>query len=172
MELLALVIVWPLLLLITGLVFISASNVSSVLIMFPLVVVLLVFLFRLNQQLGGTAEVKTELEDLDHARRGVIAFSIALLLPIFIKYMLAVSGNTLPIIILGLIFGFGSLVWGMFIKGNKVLSYANITGGGLVIIYLYFQLWSLGQLAQIVAAAFGLVFAIVVSVVKFREKLA
>ena len=52
-----------------------------------------------------------------------------------------------------------------------VLAYANIVGGALTIIYLYFQLWSLGQLAQVVATAFGLVVAIVISIVKFKDKL-
>jgi hypothetical protein len=105
-------------------------------------------------------------------RRGAVAFSIALLLPIFVRFLLAVSGdNNLPVMIIGLIFGFGAIIWGMFIKGNKTLAYANTVGGGLAIIYLYVQLWTLGSLAQVVATAFGLVVAIVVSVVKFREKL-
>ena len=73
--------------------------------------------------------------------------------------------------ILGLIVGFGVLVWGMFLKNNRVLTYANILGGIFVIVYLYFQLWSLGQLAQVIASAFGLVVAVAISIVKFREKL-
>jgi hypothetical protein len=100
-----------------------------------------------------------------------VGFSIALLLPIFIKYLLELTQNNLGSIIIGLILGFGVLVWGMFLKGNKVLTYANVLGGIFIIVYLYFQLWSLGQLAQIIASAFGLVAAVLISVIKFREKL-
>jgi hypothetical protein len=175
MEILGLVLLWPLLVLVVGLAFISASSVSNAIIVLPVFVVFLIFVFGLQGKLG-TGEVPhgavtTQTEDLDKARRGVVAFSIALFLPIFVKYLLSVSGGDLTAMILALVFGFAILIWGMFVKDNRVLTYANIIGGAFVIIYLYFQLWSLGQLAQVIATAFGLVVAVAISIIKFREKL-
>lgn len=169
MELLGLILIFPFIVLIIGFVFISAWNISGLFIV-PIAILLFIFLFGLRDRLGGSG-IKTELEDLDRVRRGASTFAIALLLPMFTKYLLAVSGKDLPIMILGLIFGFGVLILGMFIKNNKVLAYANSLGGALTIIYLYVQLWSLGQLAQIIATAFGLAVAVVISIIKFREKL-
>ena len=172
MELLALVFVWPLLILTLGIVFISASDVAGMGLIVPVVVVFLIFLFGLTGRLGEEKySAGDTVKEADHTRRGSIAFSIALLLPIFIKYLLATTDNSLLAMILGLIVGFGVLVWGMFLKNNRVLTYANILGGIFVIVYLYFQLWSLGQLAQVIASAFGLVVAVAISIVKFREKL-
>ena len=171
MDLLALVLVWPLLVLTLGIVFVSASDVASS-TLFPIFIVLFVFAFGASKNLGGAPKTTTNgLEQLDWFRRAAVAFSIALLLPVFVKYLLNLTQNSLATIILGLMLGFGVLLWGMFLKGNKVLTYANISGGFLIITYLYFQLWSLGQLAQIIAAAFGLVIATTISIIKFREKL-
>lgn len=173
MEILGLVLLWPLLVLVVGLVFISATSVWTGLMVLPVFVALVFFLFGLQDRLGAGAVPAgvSQAEDLDKSRRGVVAFSIALFLPVFVKYLLIVSGNDLTAMILALVFGFAILVWGMFIRGNHVLSYANIVGGALVIIYLYFQIWTLGQLAQVVATAFGLVAAVAISVIKFRDKL-
>lgn len=172
MEVLGLVLLWPLLILVIGLVFISAWSVSSGLLVFPAFFVFLIFVLGLKNSLGGgSATTSTPTEDLEKTRRGLVAFSIALFLPIFVKYLLSVSGGDLPAMIIGLIFGFGILSWGMFAKNNKVLMYANVIGGAFIIVYLYFELWSLGQLAQVVATAFGLVVAVVLSIVKFRDKL-
>ena len=172
MEVLALVLVWPLLLLAMGFVFVSAFDVAGVALMIPIIVLIVIFLFGLTGKLGEAKKEKSDtVGDLDHTRRGVVALAIALLLPIFVKYLLAMTENNLATIIMGLILGFGVLVWGMFLKNNKVLTYANVFGGAFIIIYLYIQLWSLGQLAQIIASAFGLVAAVAISVVKFREKL-
>jgi hypothetical protein len=172
MEILALVLIWPLLLLTIGVVFVSASDAAGVAVVFPMIILLVIFLFGLTGKLGEAKKAETGgVEDFDHTRRAVVSFSIALLLPIFVKYLLAMTQDNLATIILGLVLGFGVLVWGMFQKGNKALTYANVLGGIFVIVYLYFQLWSLGQLAQIIASAFGLVAAIVISLVKFREKL-
>lgn len=170
MEMLGLVLLWPLLILVIGLVFLSATSTAGGFIILPLIVVFCIFAFGFKDQLGATKSTVPG-EELDQTRRGVVAFSIALFLPIFVKYLLSVSGGDLPAMIIGLIFGFGILIWGMFIKDNHVLAYANITGGILTVIYLYFQLWSLGQLAQVVATAFGLVVAVAVSIIKFRDKL-
>ncbi len=176
MDLLALVLVWPLMVLMLGIVFISTSDVASGALSLPIFIILLVFVFvfvlGVSKNLGGAPKkITNELEGLEQSRRGAVAFSIALLLPVFVKYLLNLTQNSLPTIILGLTLGFGVLLWGMFLKGNKVLTYANISGGFLIIAYLYFQLWSLGQLAQIIAAAFGLAIATTISIIKFREKL-
>ncbi len=171
MELLALAFLWPLLFLAVGVVFISASDISGVLL-FPIVILFLIFIFGLKERLQGASQGGSSgMEDVDRVRRGIVAFSIALFLPIFARYLLTTSGNSLPAMIIALMFGFGILLWGVFTKGNKVLTYANIIGGSFVIVYLYSQLWSLGEFPRIVAAAFGLVVAVVVSVIKFREKL-
>jgi hypothetical protein len=170
MELLAVALLWPFLILLVGFVFVSGLNISG-LLMLPIFVVFFVFAFGMNVKLGGGSDLGDERQQLDRVRRGLIVFSIALLLPMFAEYLIKVSGNNLPTMIIALIIGFGPVIWGMFIRQNKVLMYANIVGGAFTIIYLYFQLWSLGQLAQIVATAFGLVVAIVISVVKFRDTL-
>lgn len=170
MELLGLALVWPLILLVIGFVFVTSADVAGWLI-------LLVFLFFVAMIIGVRTAIApseagmSEAEQLDQVRRASIAFAIALLLPIFVKYLLEASGRTLPAMILALAIGFGVLVWGIFTKGNRVLAYANCIGGAFTIIYLYLQLWTLGQLAQIVATAFGLVVAIIISVAKFRDKL-
>lgn len=176
MEILGLVLLWPLLVILVGLAFISASSVWTGLMVLPVFIVLLVFLFGLQGKLGAgefqRGAAIDRQEDLDKTRRGVVAFSIALFLPIFVKYLLVVSGNDLTAMILALVFGFAILIWGMFVKNNRVLTYANIVGGAFVIVYLYFQIWTLGQLAQVVATAFGLVVAVAISIIKFRDKLA
>jgi len=171
MELLGLALIWPLLLLLVGFVFISSANAAGLLTFF-------VFLFFLVMILGVRTVLQpvqgsaSNADQLDQIRRAAAAFSIALLLPIFVKYMLDVYPGNLPTMILGLVIGFGALVWGMFAKGNRVITVANCIGGALTIIYLYFELWTLGQLAQMIATAFGLAVAILISVIKFRDKLA
>lgn len=170
MELLAVALLWPFLILLVGFVFISGWNISG-LLMLPIIIVFFVFAFGLNIKMGGGSNLGDERQQLDRVRRGMVAFSIAMLLPMFVEYLINVSGSNLTTMILALIIGFGAVIWGMFIRHNKVLMYANIVGGAFTIIYLYFQLWNLGQLAQIIATAFGLVVAIIISVVKFRDKL-
>jgi hypothetical protein len=75
------------------------------------------------------------------------------------------------IIILGLVIGFAFTLWGMFAKNNKVLIYGNLLGGALVLFYIYSQLWKLGDVAKIIAAAFGLGIATIVSIIKLKDKL-
>ena len=95
MELLALVFVWPLLILTLGIVFISASDVAGMGLIVPVVVVFLIFLFGLTGRLGEEKySAGDTVKEADHTRRGSIAFSIALLLPIFIKYLLLIIGVT------------------------------------------------------------------------------
>lgn len=170
MEILALAFLWPVLIFVVGFVFISSWSVSGGFLLMPAILLFVILIFGVKNRLGEIG-VTQDLKDLDRMRRGIAAFSIALLLPIFVKYLLAVSGNNLSTVILGLVLGFGVVIWGMFMKRNKVLTYASLMGGAFVIIYLYGQLWTLGEFAQIVATAFGLAVAVAISVVKFREKL-
>jgi hypothetical protein len=60
-------------------------------------------------------------------------------------------------------------LWGLFIKNHKVLRYANVVGGGFIVLYVYAQLWQLGELHRIIAAAIGLTAAVVVSIIKLKE---
>jgi hypothetical protein len=170
MEILAAALLWPFLLLLVGFVFVFGSSISGM-FLFPMALAFLVIVFGMRNELGGDSRATDAANDLDKIRRGAVVFSIILLLPMFTKYLLAASSDSLLMMILGLLFGFGVIVWGMLMKNNKVLSSANVVGGVLTIIYLYFQLWNLGQLAQVIATAFGLVAAVVISVIKFRDKL-
>lgn len=172
MEILALVLLWPLITLMLGLVFVSSWDVASS-FLFLIIIFFLVIIFGLKNKWTGTEKgIKlTEQESLEGVRRGATAFSIALLLPIFMQYLLRVSDESLLMIVAGLVISFGILTWGMFIKNNKVLTYANIIGGALSLVYLYVQLWSLGDLPRIIATAIGLLIAITISIVRFREKL-
>ncbi len=173
MESLALGLLWPLLLLTIGVVFISASDIAGLGLLLPIIILLIIFVFGLSGKLGEAKQGgSNNVESADHTRRSIIAFSIALLLPIFVKYLLAMTQNNLATIIMGLILGFGVLAWGIFLKNNRVLTHANVLGGIFVIIYLYFQIWSLGQqLTQVIASAVGLIAAITIPLIKFKEKL-
>jgi hypothetical protein len=172
MELLALLFIWPFLILAFGLVFIAFSDLAlggGGMTLFILALILvLVMLARSRNQKGPAHDEITQLKEL---RRMVVALSIAALLPIFVRYMFDAYEHTLPIIIIGLILGFGIILWGMFEKNHKVLMYSNILGGAMVVVYVYSQLWELGGIARVVAAAVGLVIAVVVSSIKLKEKL-
>jgi hypothetical protein len=170
MELLAFVLLWPLLLLVLSVLFLSSWDVGGGFLLFPMLIVFIIMTFGLKNCLGnpnGTSEP----ENLDALRRGIVAFSMGLLLPVWVRYFLVAANDHLAAIVISLAFGFGILMWGMFLKGYKVLTYANIMGGAFTIIYVYFELWNLGQLAQVVGAAFGLVAAVAIAAIKFRDKL-
>ena len=171
MELLAVVLLWPLLILVLAVVVLSGYTVGGGSFAFLMIVVFFILAFGIKGKLGNPSTA-FEADSLDAFRRGIVAFSVGLLLPMWVKYLLSASNNNLIAIIVGLIVGFGVLTWGMFIKDYKVLTYANIIGGVLIVAYLYFQLWNLGPLAQVVGAAFGLVVAVTIAAVKLREKLA
>lgn len=169
MELLVIAFTWPLLFLVVGLVFISLTNISGTFFIFAILFFLFLVFGLRNAISGGVGTSKAE--ELEIIRRGMVAFSVALLLPLFVYYLLEVSERTLSGMILCLILGFGVAIWGMFVKNNKVLTYGNVIGGVMVIVYLYSQLWSLGELPRIVASAFGLAVAVIIAVVKLRDRL-
>jgi hypothetical protein len=170
MEVLFLVMLWPLLVLTLGIVFISVNDLSGMFLL-PAALVFLVVAFGMRDRFGLTGGVKSEKEELDEVRGGSIAFSIGLLIPIFIKYFLEAFKTSLLSFVICILLGFGVLVWGMFVKNYKIIKYANVIGGIISIVYLYSKLWSMGQLAQIIGSAAGLIIAVLVSVLKFKEKL-
>lgn len=166
MELLAAAIVWPLLILLVGLVFLALGN-ASLFFIFPAFVLFVIVLASFRDK-----DYKTDYaSQLEHLRRVIVIFSIAILLPLFMRYVMDISGSVLPIMIGGLFLGFALVIWGIFVQDHKVLTFANVLGGAFIIIYLYGQLWSLGQLPRIIAAAFGLLMAVVVSVIKLKDKI-
>jgi len=111
MELLGLIIVFPILLLVLGLVFISLTNLSF----FWFLPALLLFVVLIGS-MRGSANKGGDLEGIDHFRKSIVVFSISLFLPILMKYVLDIFGSVLPVIIFGLLFGFGLVIWGIFIK--------------------------------------------------------
>ncbi len=170
MELLAIALMWPSLILVVGMVFISLTDVGASFSMLA-GLFFLILVFGLRDKLGGEKRAANEAEQLEEVRRGVVAFSLALLLPIFVRYLLDLSEKSLSGMILCLILSFGMAIWGMFAKDNKVFMYGNVLGGLIAVVYLYSQLWSLGELPRIVGAAFGLAVAVVISVIKLRDRL-
>lgn len=166
MELLALAIAWPILILLIGLVFLAVGNLSLFFI-YPAA-----FLFFIVLAAFRDKDYKTDYpSQLEHVRRVIVVFSIAILLPLLMRYIMDLSGNVLPVMIAGLFLGFALVIWGIFIRDHKVFTFANVLGGAFIIVYLYVQLWSFGQLPRIIAAAFGLLMAVVVSVIKLKDKI-
>ena len=173
MELIALLFLWPFLILAFGLLFITFNDTLAGgfwLVLLGLFLVWIMISRNKNRQAAQKIEV-TAAEELENLRQIIMTISISLLIPIFLRYLFVSFNKSLPVIILGLIIGFGLAIWGMFIKSNKVLMYSNIAGGTLAIIYVYLQLWNLGGLTRVVAAAFGLIVAVAVASIKFKDKL-
>jgi hypothetical protein len=178
MELLLILLAWPLIIFAVGLLFITFGDFSGGFFLWggrgPLsifwwvvLVVAAMWFFRSRSQrkpVEGTARV-------EQLQRGLTIASLSLLLPVFVRYLILSTENALPVVLFGLAFGFGLVIWGMFIKQYRTIMYANIAGGALTLIYVYSQLWSLGEGARIVAAGTGLVIAVVVSILKFKNQL-
>lgn len=174
MELLAFLFIWPFLILVVGLVFLSINILNISALWLPAIIFLIVLYVMRNkvgESLSISGRARTELEQLEDIRRVVIIFSISILLPIFTRFFIAAWQNALPGIIFGLSIGFVCLLWGMFVKNNHVLMYSNLVGGILTLIYAYFRIWELGDFARVIAAAFGLAVAVTVSIIKLKERL-
>ncbi|MBI2607248.1 MAG: hypothetical protein HYW51_00230 [Candidatus Doudnabacteria bacterium] len=170
MELLALFLIWPFLILAFGLVFIVFEDLaigSGWLLFFISTIGILILAASRKRK----AHEESQLGQLKNLRQIVVIFSIGVLLPIFVRYMFEAFDQSLPVILVGLILGFGLMIWGMFIKSHKVLVYSNIIGGAVSVVYVYTQLWELGGGARVIAAAFGLVVAVVISSIKLKDKL-
>lgn len=170
MGLLALLFVWPFLILAFGLVFVAVDDLSlgnGLLLFF----ITLIATFALLVRGRNNTKEPDYIQQLKSLRQIVVIFSISALLPIFIRYLFDSFESSLPIILVGLILGFGLMIWGMFVKSHKVLMYSNIIGGAVSVIYVYAQLWDLGSGARVIAAAFGLVVAVIISSIKLKDKL-
>jgi hypothetical protein len=89
----------------------------------------------------------------------------------FARELLIAADRALVAMIIALLFGFGLIVWGAFLKGNDTLRRANLVGGILTVFYSYSQLWDLGQGPRIIAAAIGLVAAVSIGIIRFKDKL-
>lgn len=174
MEILALLLIWPFLILALGLVFVAGTGSGAGI--FPafsgffwtvLIIILLILYFRNRkhfiQQSAG--------QQLEFVRKLLVTFSIALLIPIFLRYLTGSLNHSLLVILIGLLAAFGLILWTLTARVSWVLLYANIGGAVLALLYLYQELWQLGDLARILAAAFGLIIAVVIAVVKLKDKL-
>jgi len=173
-EVLAFVLALPLLVLVLGVIFFSLADIGSFVWWLFLMAVILFVLIRGGREAVRTSGTITDggtVEEIDKFRRIIISFSIMALLPIFVRYLIFATDESLTGIILGLAIGFAVGIWGMFLSSHKALMYSNLVGGGLVIIYAYSQIWELGDAPRIIAAAFGLVVAVAISIIKLRERL-
>ncbi|HEX5429944.1 MAG TPA: hypothetical protein VFX17_02575 [Patescibacteria group bacterium] len=176
MGIIAILFLWPFLIIALGLVFVAFGSLFNIGLAWLFIFLALILLFILisqqnNHHFASTKTRMTSWEELHVLREMVITMSISLLIPIFTRYLLDSFHKNLISVIAGLIIGFSLTTWGMFIKNNKVLMYSNIFGGSLTIIYVYVQLWELGSLARVIAAAFGLIAAVTISTIKLKEKL-
>lgn len=176
MDLLTFIFIWPLLLFAVGLIFISffdigssglAGSILSIVLGNLLWIFLLFWIIR-----SAFGKHKKTHNDINQVRRVLMIFSISAMFPIFVRYLLEAFDNSLLIMILGMIIGFVFTVWGIFMKDKSVILYSNIVGGALILFYVYSRLWELSELARIIAAAFGLLVAIGVSIYKLKDKLA
>ncbi|MEY4731460.1 MAG: hypothetical protein RL681_406 [Candidatus Parcubacteria bacterium] len=174
MELLAFVLVWPFLILALGLVGIAAWSWSGAFLTLPwlwafilIILVWIVFLGRAR----NIGQGKSSIEQLALVRRGVIAISIAALLPTFARYAVQSLHTSLPGVIFALIFGFWMMLWGMMMRDRRMLMYGNIIGGAFTVLYAYSWLWELGEFSRIFATAFGLAAAVGIAFFKLKDKL-
>ncbi len=180
MEVLALAFIWPFLVLALGLTFITFTDWGGFghfgwfggWFFWPFLIILGFFILpSIFSRARKAGEHKSAAGQLATVRRGVIAISIALLLPTFVRYLVDSLNSSLIAVILALMVGFGFIVWGIFMKNRHSLMYGNIVGGSLAIFYAYSHIWNLGELPRIEAAAVGLVIAVIVAVLKLKDKL-
>jgi len=177
MELLLAVIIWPFLVLSIGLVSVAffgdfgRGYGYGLLSFLPLLLLALAGLFIVLASTRKMRESLPGIKQLAMFRNWVITLSIAVILPIFIKYIVSALNGSFGAVLMGLVIGFVIILWGMFLKVNSVIMYGNLFGGALILVYIFFQLGNLGEGARIFAAAIGLVFAIFVAVFKLKDKL-
>ncbi|MBI4054401.1 MAG: hypothetical protein HY397_03685, partial [Candidatus Doudnabacteria bacterium] len=130
MEILAVIFVWPFIIFALGLAFVALSDASGH--WFPsfswlwVVLTLTVGYFILRNRRKAQKAEWTPQQQLTILRKGTVIISIALLLPVFTRYLFATLGNVFFAILLSLVLGFGFTLWGFFLKGNTVLKYSNV----------------------------------------------
>ena len=171
MELLLFVLIWPLLIFAVGVVGVVYFSLKLPVI---LIIALVLALSLSRKFINKTVEAvpgQPATDQLEAVRGAALVFSIALLWPVFSRFLVEALNGSLAAVIAVLVVGFGLVTWGMFLKSHKSIMYSNIFGGALTIAYAYQQLWELGEGARVAAAAFGLVVAVAVAIVKFRDKL-
>ncbi len=178
MEVLAALFIWPFLILaifLAGLSF--AFFDASYLVLLIIFAIILFAIFRPKGDTDTTLVKETPAEQLQRVRQIAIVFCISVFLPLFARYLISgmtqpgATTGSLPAVIVALAVGFGILLWGLFTKRSKTLLYSNLIGGGLTIMYCYFEIWTLGSFARVIATAFGLVVAVAFSIIKLKEKL-
>ncbi len=177
MEMLLFVLAWPLLIFFIGFLviafygaFITAgAALTSQVLGLPIVIIILLYVVARSQQ--KTAK-QTPIMQSQIAQSFVVSLSVGLLVPLFVHELLRASGKNLASMIVALLFGFGLMAWGMFMKDNSTLRRANLIGSVLTIIYCYTQLWQLPvPSAKVIASAIGLVAAITIGIIRFKDKL-
>src|SRR5947207_6935249 len=94
MELLAIVLLWPLLILTLGVVVLSGYDLGGTSLVLPIVIVFFILAFGMRERLGNT-NTSSESENLDAFRRGIVAFSIVFLLPLWVTSLLEALNNCL-----------------------------------------------------------------------------
>ncbi|MDP3741103.1 MAG: hypothetical protein Q8R08_02130 [bacterium] len=181
MEFFSIIFVWPFIIFALGIALISFSDVFTGGFVNPffflsnawwiILGLFIYFLYARKKRAKEHRELTSE-EQLLTLRKGIMILSIALLLPVFFRYLHETLGGNLFAVVLGLIIGFAFMVWGIMMKGNTTLMYSSLFGGGFILIYVYSKLWDLGDTARVLAAGLGLVFAVAIAIYKFKDKLA
>ncbi|MFH1112170.1 MAG: hypothetical protein V1712_03865 [Patescibacteria group bacterium] len=175
MNILAMIFIWPFIILTAGLVFVTLSDIFYggiwQFLWWPFAFIIVGIFLTSKKKSKGKSKEESNYQQLYLLRRSLVIFSIALLFPVFIRYMVDAFQETLWIIIFGLLLSFGFLVWGLFVKRHSAIMLSNITGGAIALFYLYMQIWNLGEGPRIIAAGLGLLLAVTISVIKLREKL-
>ncbi|MST04124.1 MAG: hypothetical protein EXS49_00965 [Candidatus Pacebacteria bacterium] len=174
MGILAFVLVWPLIILCLGIGFISFFDVldfpfSNFFVVLALIVVSIVYL--VNRKPEHESENNLNSEESVSFRRFSIILSISIFSPVFLRYLVLAFNQSLAVILFGIVFGYGLFLMGFFKKDNQIIMRASMIGGLISLIYIYFEIWSLVSLYRILAAALGLLIAIVIASVKLKDKL-
>jgi glucan phosphoethanolaminetransferase (alkaline phosphatase superfamily) len=175
MEIIAMIFLWPFIILAVGLVFIVLPDIFHggmlSLLLWSLVLFVVGVFFTNRNKTASKNKEETKYQQLYLLRRTLVVFSIALLFPVFIRYTVDAFQGSLSVIVFGLIMSFGFLIWGLFVKRHSAIMVSNIAGGSIALFYLYMQIWSLGEGPRIIAAGLGLLLAVAMSIIKLREKL-
>ncbi len=169
-EALAFVLILPILIMLFGFTLIALGDVGAAFFL-PVVwwlVPIGLILFLIFRPFAKAGDYRGQLEMF---KKWIVIASLSVLVPLFIRHLFVAADKHVAVIIGGLLIGFGFVTIGMFVKDNWTFSRSNIVGGGITIIYLYTQLWQLGEGARIAAAAVGLVVAVAISIIKLRERL-
>ncbi|MEK7555098.1 MAG: hypothetical protein AAB518_03905 [Patescibacteria group bacterium] len=169
-EALAFVLVLPILVMLFGFTLIALGDVSGAFI-FPIAVWFAPLALILFLALRPFQNAKGYHAQVGMLKHWIVIASLSVLIPLFIRHIFVATDKHVGVIIGGLILGFTLAAIGMFIKNNWTFARSNLVGGGITVIYLYTQLWQLGEGARIAAAAVGLIIAVVISIIKLRERL-